>query len=478
MERNIKTSVIIPVYNTENYLEECIESVLAQTQKEFEIILVDDGSTDGSTEIIKYYEKNYSCVKAIYQKNQKLGAARNAGINIASGKYIYFADSDDCISKDLFESCYAVSEEKKLDFVMIDSTTILEGNPAEFREGSINEQYDRSKIGIEDRVYSGVEYWNQFFWYQGVYSNAYLHYINAYFLRKNKLYFEAGIFYEDMDWMLRIYTCADRIAYFPKKFYIRRLHGNSIMTVPYNDLHMKSSILACKKILRLALFESESRNQELFLDTFKIMLWRTEEILEYFCNEKKVENIWDEFFEFYHYVFLAYRDIGKIDKMFQVEILLVAEKIRENIEASVRRQQELNEGMSLENYKWQLIVEEVQTLSLDKSGSVIGIYGTGKEWNRFFSIYKRHMGEISATIFFIDTYKKSGEFYQGYPIYNVRELANLQYDSIIVASKRYKDVMLDNIKKYCSTKTEVRFIPKLIPTLYKNEQVKNCADKT
>ena len=76
----IKTSVIIPVYNTEKYLDACVESVLAQTQEEIEIILVDDGSTDGSRRIIEKYEKTYSFVKAVFQENQKLGAARNAGV--------------------------------------------------------------------------------------------------------------------------------------------------------------------------------------------------------------------------------------------------------------------------------------------------------------------------------------------------------------------------------------------------------------
>ena len=438
MRQDIKTSVIIPVYNTEKYLQECVESVLAQTQKEIEIILVDDGSTDGSAKIIQYYEKNYPCVRAVYQDNQKLGAARNTGVKIASGKYIYFLDSDDFVVKDLLESCYMVSEEKKLDFVMIDSMTLVEGEPAEFRTGSANEQYDRSEMGITDKIYAGAKYWNEFFGCQGVYANAYLHYINADFLRRNKLYFEPGIFYEDMEWIPRMYACADRIAYLPKKLYIRRIHGNSIMTVQYNDLHMKSCVFVCEKAIQMFLCESDDRSQILFQDIFKAMIWRFRDIIKYYCSEKKEENKRKELVAFYQYLSSVYESIES--KMFQVEILLTAEIICENISAYDGK--EWDGGMPLEDYKWQLVAKDIQRLSLDKSEKIIGIYGTGREWNRFFSVYRKNMGEISATVFFIDTDKKSGEFYQGYPVYNVRDLENLQYDSIIVASNRYKDAML------------------------------------
>lgn len=104
-KNSIKTSVIIPIYNTEKYLKECIESVITQTQKEIEIILVDDCSTDQSRKIIEEYTKKYSFVKAIYQEvNLKQGTARNVGVKAALGEYIYFLDSDDYISNTLLKN--------------------------------------------------------------------------------------------------------------------------------------------------------------------------------------------------------------------------------------------------------------------------------------------------------------------------------------------------------------------------------------
>ena len=96
----IKVSVIIPVFNVEKYLEECLESILAQTLKEIEIICVNDGSVDNSLSILKEYEKKYPQIKVLKNKtNMGQGYTRNIGIKEASGLYIGFVDSDDYVSK-------------------------------------------------------------------------------------------------------------------------------------------------------------------------------------------------------------------------------------------------------------------------------------------------------------------------------------------------------------------------------------------
>ena len=98
----MKFSVIVPVYNTQKYLKRCIESVLNQTYKNYEIILINDGSTDNSLEILKKYESNNK-VKIITQKNHGLSYTRNVGISHATGDYVILLDSDDFLEKDLFK---------------------------------------------------------------------------------------------------------------------------------------------------------------------------------------------------------------------------------------------------------------------------------------------------------------------------------------------------------------------------------------
>ena len=108
-------SVIVPVYNVELYLKFCVESIIMQTYENLEIILVDDGSKDGSPHICDAFLNKDKRVRVIHQQNQGLSAARNAGIEVARGKYFTFVDSDDYIRKDMIERLVNLVERKKVD---------------------------------------------------------------------------------------------------------------------------------------------------------------------------------------------------------------------------------------------------------------------------------------------------------------------------------------------------------------------------
>ena len=101
-----KVSIIVPTYNVEKYCRKCFDSLMMQTLKEIEIILVDDGSTDSSGMICDEYAKMDSRFKVIHQTNRGLGLSRNSGLDVACGEYVGFVDSDDCVSKDMFRILY------------------------------------------------------------------------------------------------------------------------------------------------------------------------------------------------------------------------------------------------------------------------------------------------------------------------------------------------------------------------------------
>lgn len=117
----VMISVVVPVYNVEKYINQCIDSILNQTYPYFELICVDDGSTDNSYEILKKYEKKDSRVVVIQQQNQYAGVARNRGMEIAKGKYILFLDSDDFIKENTFEVLVERAEKDETDILVFDS---------------------------------------------------------------------------------------------------------------------------------------------------------------------------------------------------------------------------------------------------------------------------------------------------------------------------------------------------------------------
>lgn len=124
----IKVSVVVPVYNAEQFITDTIKNLLSQTLEDIEIILVDDGSTDKSGEICDSFAENHSNIKVIHQENSGVSRARNTGISISSGEYIGFCDADDIPDNDLYEYLYNLAKDNNSDISVIDMYVIEEGN--------------------------------------------------------------------------------------------------------------------------------------------------------------------------------------------------------------------------------------------------------------------------------------------------------------------------------------------------------------
>lgn len=140
-------TVVIPIYNVEKYLNRCVNSVISQSYKNLEIILVDDGSPDNCPKMCEDWAQKDSRISVIHKENAGLGLARNTGIENASGEYIYFLDSDDYIALDAIEKCYQLAEEEKADIVT-------------FGVVSVNSSGKIAKVTIPNpgkNIYEGVE---------------------------------------------------------------------------------------------------------------------------------------------------------------------------------------------------------------------------------------------------------------------------------------------------------------------------------
>lgn len=189
----IKVSVILPVYNVASYLDDTFQSLLNQTLKEIEIIVVNDGSTDNSDEIIKKYEKKDSRITSFHQTNQGQSVARNVALQHASGKYIYMMDSDDLLSNsNALEYCYEYADKHQADFIFFDGEILYEQGA-----NVISWNYKRTRLFEENKKYYGEVILNQMLDKKKYNCVVWLLMINHNFLKRIGLSFYPGIIHED-----------------------------------------------------------------------------------------------------------------------------------------------------------------------------------------------------------------------------------------------------------------------------------------
>jgi glycosyltransferase involved in cell wall biosynthesis len=214
----MKISVIIPVYNVEQYLRECLDSVMTQSYNDYEVICINDGSTDGSMAVLKEYAEKYPKVSVIDQENKGLSAARNAGINAATGEYVFLLDSDDYLQPD------------SLDILAknITDEDIICFNGRRYFEDGRTEEPDK---GISAAFDSGWDYYNQY-----ALVNRKFHFVCTVlrmyrrdFLKVNNLMFTEGIFHEDNLFTPIACYYAQKVKIIPDCLYVYRIREGSIM---------------------------------------------------------------------------------------------------------------------------------------------------------------------------------------------------------------------------------------------------------
>ena len=218
-----KVSVIVPVYNAKKYLKDCVESILGQTYKNIQIILIDDGSTDGSSDICDHFAQKDSRVIVVHQKNTGVSCARNIGIEYADGEYITFVDADDQLKVDALEKVICFIQSQNAD-VVIYGWDIIEKETAEKNRLVESEIiYDN----CEDVLYKIL---NNYSSCGGGYPWNKLWKISS--IAKEKKDFprfkENLFFFEDLEWTVRMVLRTKRIATYPDALYQYYIHDNSV----------------------------------------------------------------------------------------------------------------------------------------------------------------------------------------------------------------------------------------------------------
>nr|WP_300652132.1 glycosyltransferase [uncultured Anaerobutyricum sp.] len=202
----VKVSIVVPVYNVEKYLRKCLNSLVNQTLEEIEIIVVNDGATDNSQQIIMEFEKNFSGkIKSYIKENGGLSDARNYGIPLCKGEYIGFVDSDDYIDESMYEILYEKAKEDDSDMVTCDYYMVYGGN---------SKQHIKSKEFINKKdmfIAPKAAAWNKIY--------------RRKMLVDNNIVFPKGLIYEDTLFFAKCIPYIDRVSYVPQPlvFYVQRM---------------------------------------------------------------------------------------------------------------------------------------------------------------------------------------------------------------------------------------------------------------
>lgn len=211
-----KVSLILPVYNTKMYLDECMESLVGQTYENIEIIVVDDGATDGSGEVADAWAQKDARVKVIHKKNGGLSAARNTGLKQMTGELVAFIDSDDYVAREYVEKLVERMEAEQADMAMCNYYRLYPDKC----------NVDRWMPG-EDRVFTGDEYMRTFYTYSGSYSVVW----NKVYRREifDRCSFQEGTINEDCRITLELMKDNPKIAYTNEPLYYYRRRKSGIM---------------------------------------------------------------------------------------------------------------------------------------------------------------------------------------------------------------------------------------------------------
>lgn len=217
-----KLSIVIPVYNVEYYIAQCLESILNQSFKDLEIICVNDGSTDNSLSVLQDYKAKDDRIIIIDQKNEGSGVARNAGLSIAKGEYVYFVDGDDWLEDNALEKAVLKSDELNTDILIFGGLSYYEGKGK-------NGGYSANKLPKKylDKVFSAKEIKKDIFKFP---STAWTKLYRRDFLIKNNIKFQDIKAGQDQLPFFHSMIKAERIALLPENLYCYRKNRKGAVT--------------------------------------------------------------------------------------------------------------------------------------------------------------------------------------------------------------------------------------------------------
>lgn len=424
----IPISVIVPIYNVEMYLEKCLSTLAKQTMPFKEIILVNDGSEDGSKMICEEYCKKYDNFVLINQSNKGPSAARNMGMRYAEGEYLLFVDADDYVMLHMNEYLQGILKEGDVD-ILYYNADIMDEVGVYWDES----RYVRNEF-LNGCIMSGIEYLDRSFPDQyivvpwvAVFKKAFLYDCN--------IVFPCGLFYEDNLFFMQTIMNAKQVLSISEHLYVRRVRFNSTMMqavterkqmdyievnlLIWEDLLQNFNRYGCKDLYRKYIvfqsvevfrFLEKDINQEIIYNKAQFMCQR---FLEYWLCLFESNLTWNEIYILQLILNFAY---GHVSEDKQLKCARIIDKAMK---------------------------KKLKILPLGDRHKRIGIYGTGKHTENLCALYEKYVGSIFCDAFFIET-KKKAETFWGRKVVCCADIP-CNTDMIIVSSRIYKEEMVNEL---------------------------------
>lgn len=434
----MKISIIVPIYNVEKYIEDCLKSVLVQIEEDIELIMVNDGSTDGSLQYCrKYMEQNKDLkFKLITQKNAGLSAARNAGLKLAEGEYIIFLDADDMLTENaLFELKKYISLYPMTDIFYFDALI-----KDELHNDAVKGNYNR-KNKVVSRVMEAKEYFTKYYLDPLILSSCLCLYKRE-LIENHQLEFPEGRLHEDNMFSFQAIMRAGKVMYIPQDFYVRRYREQSITT---REIAPKQiSDLLCIYMGNIRFVNEIEMDTSLYTAVMFFFYKRISDILS-LMREMKTEK------ELIGELLSAFTEF--MIRLKPAQYTLTSIRIMDSVSELVSKYFWITPDCTFsekDGRRRQLYQELYYKMPFAEERKV-GIYGVGKHTENLLQWYRNCGGTFRAKIYYIDSVQESfKQKYDNCDIVHIHD-AEQYVDCIVISSYLYHAEMRllceENIKK-------------------------------
>lgn len=432
-------AVIIPAYNVEKWIGECLHSVVSQKVPFSEVIIIDDGSQDDTLSICKKYAMEYPYISIIEQRNNGQGYARNIGIRSVTSDYFIFLDADDLLSENA-HSYINQHLTEDVDAVYYNGTGF-----GEAMQKSQERDYIR-KGRYSYMIMKGQDFFLETYpWdYKPV---VWLTCYKTEFVKKNEILFPEHVVYEDNYFAFRFMMTANKVIHIDKELYIRRYRYGSTMLSSMSDKKICDLIFVFRGIWKFSLtanLEKKYYVRQYLLDTLQQLINVYKK-----CNDCKIE-LSKETVSFFYEAIDEFSDmfLGDITdlELWRDDNKLVLFQISSWVIANCEK----NERYSViyhRLFRWakSFYYKLFKKMELDHDNLVVGIYGVGRGTNGMLDLYSRLCGKIKATLVFYDTYKK-GEQYREQTVLDF-EKEKISCGKVVICSCKAHDFIKELIKE-------------------------------